>query len=78
MTQQPPLDKVSIYLIYLMAHLGDAPLSPSPPEKRAEQAFSLRAITAITLRRELHFMSLLLRYNYFDGLVSRYSDRNLH
>lgn len=77
MTQQPPFDKVSIYLIYLMAHLADAPVAQSPSEKGAEQAFSLRAITAVTLLRELHFMSLLLRYNYFDGLVNRYSDRNL-
>lgn len=77
MTQQPPLDNVSIYLVYLMTHLADAPLSPSPPEKGSKQAFSLRAVTAVTLRRELHFMSLSLRYNYSDGLVNRYSDRNL-
>lgn len=60
-----------------MTHLADAPLSPSPPEKGSKQAFSLRAVTAVTLRRELHFMSLSLRYNYSDGLVNRYSDRNL-
>lgn len=77
MTQQPPLDKVSTCLIYLRAHLADAPLSPGPPEKGTEQAFSLRAVTAVTLLRELHFMSLSLRYNYFDGLVNRYSGRNL-